>query len=127
MMRHRTTSGRPHRVAELLRERLALILLHKCADPRLHELTLTQVEMSPDLKQARVYYVTRPQTDDTQLCQALDKALGFIKQEVARENLFRLMPEIIFLPDTGLDRAARLDQLFHEAGLTAKTKEGSEN
>jgi ribosome-binding factor A len=127
MMRHRTTSGRPHRVAELLRERLALILLHKCADPRLQELTLTRVEMSPDLKQARVYYVTRPQADDTQVHQALDKALGFIKQEVGRENLFRLMPEIIFLPDKGLDRAERLDQLFHEAGLSGKREEDSDN
>ena len=49
--------------------------------------------------------------------QALDKAMGFIKQEVARENMFRLMPEIIFLPDKGLDRAERLEQLLHEAGV----------
>ena len=48
----RTPTGRPHRVAELLRERLALILLFKCADPRLKEVTLTEVEMSPDLRQA---------------------------------------------------------------------------
>jgi ribosome-binding factor A len=126
MMRQKSTTGRPHRVAELLRERLALILLHKCADPRLRELTLTRVEVSPDLKQARVYYVGRPQTDEAQVRQALDKALGFIKQEVARENIFRLMPEISFLPDKGLDEAARLDQLFQEAGLLSKRGEGSE-
>ncbi len=113
-MRQRTVTGRPHRVAELLRERLALILLHKCADPRLTELTLTKVEMSPDLKQARVYYVTHPQADATAVHQALDKALGFVKREVARENLFRLMPEIIFLPDKGLDEAEKLERLFHE-------------
>jgi ribosome-binding factor A len=126
-MRQRTPTGRPHRVAELLRERLALILLHKCADPRLQELTLTQVEMSPDLKQARVYYAARPQVDADQVRRALDKALGFIKQEVARENMFRLMPEIFFLPDPGLDRAARLEELFHEAGPLSKTEEGSDN
>ncbi len=125
-MRQRPQSGRPHRVAELLRERLALILLHKCADPRIQELTLTQVEMSPDLKQARIYYVTHPQADATEVHQALDKALGFIKREVARENLFRLMPEIIFLPDKGLDRAEKLEQLFHEAGLLGKERENPE-
>ena len=119
-MRQRPSTGRPTRVAVLLRERLALILLHKCADPRLQELTLTQVEMSPDLKQARVYYVAHANTDATLMQQALDKALGFIKQEVARENLFRLMPEIIFLPDTGLDEKARLEQLLHEAGVSKK-------
>jgi ribosome-binding factor A len=102
-------------VAELLRERLALILLYKCADPRLKELTLTDVEMSPDLKQARIFYAVRENLDRDQVQMALDKALGFIKQEVAKENLFRLMPEFFFLPDTGLDRAAKLEKLFQAA------------
>jgi ribosome-binding factor A len=120
-VKHRTPTGRPHRVAELLRERLALILLHKCADPRLKELTITEVEMSPDLKQARIFYVVREKVDPTQVQIALDKALGFIKQEVARENIFRLMPEFFFLPDSGLDRAAQLEKLFE----AAKEKPGS--
>ena len=99
----------------MLRERLALILLHKCADPRLKEVTLTEVEMSPDLKQAKVFYVARENVDRDQVQTALDKALGFIKAEVARENLFRLMPEFFFLPDSGLDRAAKLEKLFQAA------------
>jgi ribosome-binding factor A len=114
-VKQRTPTGRPHRVAELLRERLALILLNKCADPRLKELTLTEVEMSPDLKQAKVFYAARENADPDLVRMALDKALGFIKQEVARENLFRLMPAIIFLPDAGLDRAAQLEKLFEAA------------
>ena len=85
----------------MLRERLALILLYKCADPRLKELTLTEVEMSPDLKQAKVFYV-------------------------ARENLFRLMPEFIFLPDPGLDRAAKLEKLFQAAKMGPGTGGDSE-
>jgi ribosome-binding factor A len=104
-------------VAELLRERLALILLFKCADPRLKEVTLTEVEMSPDLRQAKVFYVTRENVDRDLVQIALDKAQGFIKAEVARENLFRLMPEFHFLPDPGLDRAARVEELLKEAGV----------
>jgi len=115
----RSPTGRPHRVAELLRERLALILLYKCADPRLQELTLTEVEMSPDLRQAKVFYAVRETVAPDQVQMALDKALGFIKAEVARENLFRLMPEIVFLRDTGLERAAQLEKLLEEAGLAA--------
>jgi ribosome-binding factor A len=114
-VKHKTPTGRPHRVAELLRERLALILLFKCADPRLKEVTLTEVEMSPDLRHAKVFYVTRENVDRDLVQIALDKAQGFIKAEVARENLFRLMPEFIFLPDPGLDRAARLEELLKEA------------
>jgi ribosome-binding factor A len=103
---------RPTRVAELLRERLALILLHKCADPRLKELTITGVEMSPDLKQARVFYVARAGVEAAQVKAALAKALGFIKQELAREHLLRVMPELFFLPDEGLERAARVEELL---------------
>ena len=121
-MKQRTPTGRPHRVAELLRERLALILLFKSADPRLKEVTLTEVEMSPDLRQAKVFYVTRENADRDQVQKALAKAQGFIKAEVARENLFRLMPEFIFLPDPGLDRAVRLEELLK----AAKAGPGSE-
>jgi ribosome-binding factor A len=123
----RLVGGRSRRAAELLRERLALILLYKCADPRLRELTLTRVEMSPDLKQARIFYAARPQADPGELRRALDRALGFIKQEVARENLFRLLPEIGFLPDTGQEQADRLEELLREAGLSDRRGEGSDS
>ncbi len=118
---HRTPRGRPHRVAELLRELLAEILLQRSADPRLHELNLTEVEVSPDLKQARVFYVVRQGADADQVRAALVKALGFIKQEVAREHILRLMPEFSFLPDEGLDRAARLERLLQEARVSSKS------
>jgi len=124
-VKQRTPTGRPHRVAELLRERLALILLFKCADPRLKEVTLTEVEMSPDLRQAKVFYVTRENVDRDQVQIALAKAQGFIKAEVARENLFRLMPEFIFLPDPGLDRAARVEELLKAAKAGPGSEGGS--
>jgi ribosome-binding factor A len=115
-MRPRTAAGkRVTRVAELLREQIALILLHKCADPRLKELTITAVEVSPDLKQARIFYVARAGAEAGPVQAALTKALGFIKQEVAREHLLRVMPEFHFLPDEGLDKAARLEELLQAA------------
>ncbi|MBM4273949.1 MAG: 30S ribosome-binding factor RbfA [Deltaproteobacteria bacterium] len=117
-MKARTASGkRPTRVAELLRERIASILLYKCADPRLHDLTVTEVEMSPDLKIARVFYVVREGVEASQVKAGLDKALGFIRQELAREHLLRTMPELIFQPDIGFERADRLEKLLH--GLAA--------
>ncbi len=111
------------RVAELLKEQIALILLHKSHDPRLQDLTITGVEMTPDLKQARVFYLLREGVDPEQVQAALKKGLGFIKQELAREHLLRVMPEFFFLPDTGLDRAAQLELLFQEA----KGKPGSQD
>jgi ribosome-binding factor A len=44
---------------------------------------------------------------------ALEKAMGFIKQEVAREHILRTMPEFHFLPDETLDKAERLEALLN--------------
>ena len=68
--------------------------------------------MSPDLKLARVYYAVRQGSDTDEVIMALDKAMGFIKQEVAREHILRTMPELHFLPDETLDKAARLEELL---------------
>ena len=103
---------RSTRVGELLREILAAIMIERAADPRLKELTITEVEMTPDLKLARVYYAVRQGTNPEEIIMALDKALGFIKQEVAREHILRTMPEFHFLPDETLERAERLETLF---------------
>ena len=122
MRRKRAPTGRTQRVAELLRECLALILLEKCANQRLNDLTLTEVEVSPDLKQARVYYVVREGTEAAQVVKALDKALGFIKQEVAREHILRIMPEFSFLPDQGWERAARLEEACSKKSANRKNE-----
>jgi ribosome-binding factor A len=82
------------------------------ADPRLHELTITEVEMTPDLRHARVYYLVRQGADPDGILAALDRALGFIKQEVAREHILRLMPEFHFLPDETLEKAEKLEALL---------------
>jgi len=103
---------RSTRVGGLLREILASIMLERVADPRLQELTITEVEMTPDLKLARVYYAARRGANQEELMMALDKAMGFIKQEVAREHILRTMPEFHFLPDETLDKAERLESLF---------------
>jgi ribosome-binding factor A len=95
-----------------MREILAAIMLERVSDPRLQELTITEVDMSPDLKLARVYYAARQGTDPEELMAALDKAMGFIKQEVAREHILRTMPEFQFLPDETLERAERLERLM---------------
>ena len=114
-MRGRSSAQqRPTRVAELLRQCLAEILLNRCADPRLRDLSITEVSMSPDLRLARVSYLVRAGADAAKVAAALDRALGFIKQEVARAHILRIMPEIIFSLDQGLDQAQRLAQLLDQ-------------
>ena len=87
-------------------------MLERVADPRLKEITITEVEMTPDLKLAKVYYAVRKGANPEEIMVALDKAMGFIKQEVAREHILRTMPEFHFRPDETLERAEKLGTLF---------------
>lgn len=115
-MARRPAVKRPTRVAELLREFLATLLLTKVADPRLRDLTITEVEMTPDLKQARIYYLVREGAVPAEVMHGLDKALGFIRSEVGKAHILRTMPEFHFLPDDSLDKAARVEALFRALG-----------
>ncbi len=119
-----TVSQRPSRVGELLRHCLAEILLNRVADPRLKDMTITDVSMSPDLKQARVAYLVREGVDAGEMKSALSRARGFIRQEVAKAHILRVMPEITFVPDQRLDKAQRLAELFDQ--VRRESSESSE-
>lgn len=108
-------SKKKARVQELLRERIALILLQKSKDPRLQQLTITGVDLSPDLRRARVYYLQRGQAEeDAPTRQALQKAIGFIKQELAAEHILRIMPELSFHFDRLSQQLEKVGDLFRQ-------------
>jgi ribosome-binding factor A len=110
-----TDFKRRDRVGELLREKIALILLHKSRDPRLQNITVTSVEISDDLRRAKIFYLTRGQKVELPLLQkALQKAAGFIKQELAQEHILRVMPEFSFQVDESWQRGERVADLLRQ-------------
>jgi ribosome-binding factor A len=110
-----TDFKRRDRVGEMLREKIALILLHKSHDPRLQTITVTSVEISDDLRRAKVFYLTRGQQAELPSIQkALQKATGFIKQELAQEHILRVMPELTFRVDESWQRGERIDDLLRQ-------------
>jgi ribosome-binding factor A len=110
-----TDYKRRDRVGEMLREKIALILLHKSHDPRLQNITITSVEISDDLRRAKVFYLTRGKEVDMGLLQkALQKASGFIKQELAQEHILRVMPDLFFQIDESWQRGERMADLLRK-------------
>jgi ribosome-binding factor A len=108
-----TDYKRRDRVGEMLREKVALILLHKSRDPRLQNITVTNVEISDDLRRAKIFYLPRGQEVELPLLQkALQKASGFIKQELAQEHILRVMPELNFQVDESWQRGERVADLL---------------
>lgn len=106
---------RQERVAHLLQAELGQLLLREVRDPRLREVTVTAVRITPDLRVARVYVRTLgdPQAADATL-RALGKATPFLRGAVARALGLRVVPELRFEYDTVPDQARRVEELLED-------------
>jgi len=109
---------RAERVADQLRIEVADILAKKSKDPRLKFVTVTNVEVTNDLRIARVYVsILGSQGDEPAILKALNNASGFVRSEIGRRLELRYTPEVKFWPDTNGPRAERilkiLDTLPH--------------
>ena len=116
---------RPERVAHLVQAEIARLLLQEARDPRLREVTVTGVRMSPDLRVARVFVRTLagPAGRDEAL-RALARAGHFLRGEVGHALGLRVTPELRFEYDTVPDTADRVDELLREAKPRRRDDEG---
>ena len=87
--------------------------MHKIRDPRVKSVTLTGINLSNDLKNARIFFsVLGNESDVKQALNGLDSAKGFIKRELGSGLELRYIPDIIFDHDPTLATGNRLEQLF---------------
>jgi ribosome-binding factor A len=107
---------RPERVAHLVQAELARLFLRGTNDPRLHDVTVSAVRMSPDLRVARVYVRTLGGEDArATTMKALARASHFLRGEVGHALGLRVTPELRFEYDTAPDIAQRVDDLLRGA------------
>jgi len=112
-----TISSRSERVSRHIRNTLAEILRRHVKDPRLQLVTITSVDVSPDLRQAKIYFAATG--DDKKIKSVLDgfsKARPYIKRLLGQELGLRYMPDIRFYYDDSLDYGARMEELFRSIG-----------
>jgi ribosome-binding factor A len=106
-------SNRPERVAELLHREVTLILERDLADPRLAGVTVTDCEVSPDLKYATVFVSTLAGgREREQALQALARASTAVRRLAAPRLGLREVPEIRFRFDDSIERGARLEEIL---------------
>ncbi|MEN2994112.1 MAG: 30S ribosome-binding factor RbfA [Thermodesulfovibrio sp.] len=105
---------RSQRLKVLLREEVADIILHKIKDPRLGFITVTDVELSDDLRIAKVF-ISVLKAEERQLAlQILNDAKGYVRSEIAKRLRIKIIPTFEFLFDDSIDRGFRIDQLLRE-------------
>lgn len=113
-----TVPGHRHeRVAEEIRHEVGALLAGELKDPRLDALvTITEVRVTPDLKQARIYInVLGDEQEQKRTLAGLAAASGFIRHELTERIQLRRAPEVHFLLDTAEQYGARIDELLRQA------------
>ncbi len=108
------TASRPERVAEEFREILAEEI-GRLKDPRVGFITVTRVEVPPDLRRATIYYTVLGEDRDHRRTQAgLRSATAHLRSVLGRQVRLKFTPELEFLEDVGLSQVERVAELLRK-------------
>jgi ribosome-binding factor A len=105
---------RSQRLSILLREEIADIIMRRVKDPRLGFVTVTDVNMSEDLKIARVYISVLNEGERELTLEILNAARGLVRSEVSKRVRVKFIPSIEFRIDSAVDHGGKVDRLLKE-------------
>ena len=121
----KTQGRRPERVGEMIRFEISELLIRGLRDPRIGLTTVTQVKMSPDLKQARVYVSVLGGVEERKETLAgLNSAAPHIRHEIGARLRLRNTPELNFFYDNSIEYGARIEELIQKTKQPADPDEG---
>jgi ribosome-binding factor A len=103
---------RKDRVASVLLREISDIVTREIKDPRIGFITVTNIDLSPDLKNAKVYFSCLG--DKTESLNTLTRAKGFIRSSLAQRMQMRSVPELEFEIDNSFEHSRKIDELFEE-------------
>ncbi len=117
-------SMRREKLGDLLIAEISDILLTRVKDPRLGFVTITDVEMTKDLRIAKVYFsVLGNETERANSIKALESARTFIQSEIGSRIRLRFLPELRFFLDTSLEYGARIESLIAQLHSREKSND----
>lgn len=122
-------SIRTERVASLIKEEIASLLVREFNDPSYGFTTVTDVTVTPDLRIAKVYFSVfgKPEVKEKTMAM-LEEEKSYIRGVLGSKMKIRFVPELQFHQDGTMDRVERLDQIFrkiHEGDKGAGNNSGS--
>lgn len=108
-------SRRTDRIASLIRSQLGEVILQKLKDPRIGFVTITVVDVTPDLKSAKVFFsVMGDKKKKEQTRHGLEHSAGFLQHEIAAALKLRYTPKLFFELDESIDHEIQIGKILHD-------------
>ena len=117
---------RSRRIEDQIQRILSEVIRVDVRDPRLHGAIITAVDVSRDLSVAKVYFTALdPEQEGTELIDAFNSAMKFIRGRLAQQLTVRNVPELRFRYDESLARGEAMDRLIEDAVSSDENKRDS--
>jgi ribosome-binding factor A len=107
--------GRPQRIGDLIQREIADLLAREVRDPRVGMVTVTSVDVSPDMSHAKVLFTVLQPEKIEEVHEGLRRAAGFLRSQLAKRVKLYSIPELRFEYDESIERADRLSRLIDSA------------
>jgi ribosome-binding factor A len=109
------SSRRLEKAAEAIRSVVSMAILAEMKDPRVHDVTVTQVEVSSDMRNAKVHVsIMGDETQQRLSLRGLQHAAGFLQSKIAERIEIRYTPRLTFLLDQGVKRSIAIAKILQE-------------
>lgn len=106
---------RASRVADVIKNELSVLLVQRVRDPHLRDISISRVELSDDLRHAKIYYTSfQGEAKLAQVKRSLIKATGFMRSHLAKTLNLRFTPELRFWYDEELEKVDKIEKLLDE-------------
>jgi ribosome-binding factor A len=119
-----TGSHRVQKMASLIRSEIARLLVAEVADPRLQHLVITEVELSKDLRHARVFYEAGQSSDQKEILRGLSRAGAFFRKKIGTNLDLKYVPELSFQADV---HSSNLNRVLSALEQVKKADSGENN
>ena len=107
--------GRPQRLGDLIQREVSELIRLELRDPRVGMITVTSVDVSPDMSHAKVFFtmLEKGKLEDT--LHGLKRSAGFLRSQLARRIKMYTTPELRFVYDESVERGDHLSRLIDAA------------
>ena len=119
-MKYDSDNQRIHRIASVVKKEIAQIIQNDINDPRIKDVIITEVDMSKDLKHAKIFFIIfnykNKKTEEAKLIiKAINSSKLFFKKKLSKNSNLRSVPNLKFIFDDTESKAFELEELINKS------------